>query len=124
MTAPVSPSLLELGAAGLVEDYSNQLGKGQPGTFDAMLDRQGQLRPGWQSLLNALETLGADGRYQQHEEIQRLLAENGVIFNMHEDTQGRSWRLDPLPWVIDQVQWQALEVGLMQRIKRAGLSLA
>lgn len=115
MTAPVSPSLLELGAAGLVEDYLNQLGKGQPGTFDAMLDRQGQLRPGWQSLLGALEALGADGRHQRHEEIQRLLAENGVIFNMHEDTQGRSWRLDPLPWVINQAQWQALEVGLTQR---------
>ncbi|WP_249975882.1 circularly permuted type 2 ATP-grasp protein [Vreelandella olivaria] len=115
MTAPVSPSLLELGAAGLVEDYLNQLGKGQPGTFDALLDRQGQLRPGWQSLLGALEALGADGRYQQHEEIQRLLAENGVIFNMHDDTQGRSWRLDPLPWVISQAQWQALEVGLTQR---------
>ncbi len=117
MTAPVSPSLLELGAAGLIEDYLNQLGKGQPGTFDAMLDRQGQLRPGWQGLLGALESLGAEGRYQQHEELQRLLAENGVIFNMHDDTQGRAWRLDPLPWVIDQAQWQALEIGLTQRTR-------
>ncbi|QNI02227.1 circularly permuted type 2 ATP-grasp protein [Halomonas sp. SH5A2] len=115
MTAPVSTSLLELNSAGLVEDYLNQLGKGQPGVFDAMLDRQGQLRPGWASLLNALEALGADGRHQRHEEIQRLLAENGVIFNMHDDGQRRVWRLDPLPWVIDQTHWQALESGLMQR---------
>ncbi|PCF97119.1 circularly permuted type 2 ATP-grasp protein [Vreelandella nigrificans] len=115
MTAPVSPSLIELGTAGLVEDYLNQLGKGQPGTFDALLDRQGQLRLGWQSLLGALEALGSNGRFQQHEEIQRLLAENGVIFNMHDDTHGRAWRLDPLPWVIDQAQWQTLEMGLAQR---------
>lgn len=114
MTAPVSPSLLR-GKAALVEDYVNQLGKGQPGAFDALLDCQGQLRPGWQNLLGALEALGADGRFQQHEEIQRLLAENGVIFNMHDDSHGRAWRLDPLPWVIDQAQWQTLEIGLTQR---------
>ena len=115
MTAPVSPSLLAPMANGLVEDYLNQLGKGQPGTYDAMLDGQGQLRPGWESLLGSLESMGPTGRLQQHEEIQRLLAENGVIFNMHDETQGRSWRLDPLPWVIDEVQWQALEAGLTQR---------
>ena len=115
MTAPVSPSLLAPVANGLVEDYLNQLGKGQPGTYDAMLDGQGQLRPGWESLLGSLEGMGPTGRLQQHEEIQRLLAENGVIFNMHDETQGRSWRLDPLPWVIDEVQWQALEAGLTQR---------
>ncbi|QNU65004.1 circularly permuted type 2 ATP-grasp protein [Vreelandella titanicae] len=115
MTAPVSPSLLAPVANGLVEDYLHQLGKGQPGTFDAMLDGQGQLRPGWQSLLGSLEGLGPTGRHQQHDEIQRLLAENGVIFNMHDETQGRSWRLDPLPWVIDEPQWQALEAGLIQR---------
>ncbi|BBI52446.1 hypothetical protein HORIV_48670 [Vreelandella olivaria] len=115
MTAPVSTSLLAPMAHGLVEDYLHQLGKGQPGTFDAMLDGQGQLRPGWQSLLDSLEGMGSTGRLQQHEEIQRLLAENGVIFNMHDETQGRSWRLDPLPWVIDEVQWHALEAGLIQR---------
>ncbi|OWV30732.1 circularly permuted type 2 ATP-grasp protein [Halomonas campaniensis] len=115
MTAPVSTSLLAPVAHGLVEDYLHQLGKGQPGTFDAMLDGQGQLRPGWQSLLDSLEGMGSTGRLQQHEEIQRLLAENGVIFNMHDETQGRSWRLDPLPWVIDEPQWHALEAGLIQR---------
>ena len=86
MTAPVSPSLLAPVANGLVEDYLNQLGKGQPGTYDAMLDSQGQLRPGWESLLGSLEGMGPTGRLQQHEEIQRLLAENGVIFNMHDET--------------------------------------
>ncbi|MBS3669497.1 circularly permuted type 2 ATP-grasp protein [Vreelandella boliviensis] len=115
MTAPVSTSLLAPVAHGLVEDYLHQLGKGQPGTFDAMLNGQGQLRPGWQSLLDSLEGMGSTGRLQQHEEIQRLLAENGVIFNMHDETQGRSWRLDPLPWVIDEPQWHALEAGLIQR---------
>ncbi|MDR5876087.1 circularly permuted type 2 ATP-grasp protein [Vreelandella gomseomensis] len=115
MTAPVSPSVLELGTAGLVEDYRHQLGKGQPGTFDALLDRHGQLRPGWTSLIGALEALGKAGRDRQQDEIQRLLAENGVIFNMHDNTQGRAWRLDPLPWVIDQTHWQALEAGLTQR---------
>ncbi|RUR29521.1 hypothetical protein ELY33_12955 [Vreelandella andesensis] len=114
MTAPVSSTLLELGTAGLVEDYFHQLGERKPGIFDAMMDRHGKLRPGWESLLGSLDTLGPEGRLQQHEEIQRLLAENGVIFNMHDDAR-RSWRLDPLPWVIDHAQWQALELGLIQR---------
>ncbi|UYV18259.1 circularly permuted type 2 ATP-grasp protein [Halomonas qaidamensis] len=116
MTAPVSPTLLEPGTAGLVEDYFNQLCEGQPGVFDAMVDRYGQLRPGWETLLRALEALGTDGRLQQREEIQRLLAENGVIFNMHDEAK-RSWRLDPLPWVINHTDWQALEVGLHQRTR-------
>ena len=64
MTAPVSPTLLEPGTAGLLEDYFNQLCEGQPGVFDAMVDRYGQLRPGWETLLGALEALGTDGRLQ------------------------------------------------------------
>ena len=76
MTAPVSPSLLAPVVNGLVEDYLNQLGKGQPGTYDAMLDGQGQLRPGWQSLLGCLEALGPTGRLHQPEEIQRWIYKN------------------------------------------------
>lgn len=82
---------------------------------DALLNADGQLRAGWQPLLQTLSELGAKGRRQQQEETQRLLAENGVIFNMHDDTQQRSWRIDPLPWVIEEADWQRLAMGLNQR---------
>ncbi|WP_447956036.1 circularly permuted type 2 ATP-grasp protein [Vreelandella sp. EE7] len=110
MTASVTSS-----PAGLVEGYLEQPGNTVPAVFDAMLDQKGQLRPGWQELLDCLDALGEQGRYRQQEDIQALLAENGVIFNMHDEGQRRAWRLDPLPWVIDQAQWQALEAGLVQR---------
>ncbi|MCB8888727.1 circularly permuted type 2 ATP-grasp protein [Vreelandella malpeensis] len=114
MTASVTPLP---SPTGLVEGYIQQLGNGVPARFDTMLDRQGGLRPGWQDLLNCLDALGEPGRLQQQEEINGLLAENGVIFNMHDDAQRRAWRLDPLPWVIDQSRWHALEAGLAQRTR-------
>ncbi|WNL43269.1 circularly permuted type 2 ATP-grasp protein [Halomonas sp. PAMB 3264] len=112
MTASVTPLPT---AIGLVEGYIEQLGKGMPAPFDAMVDRHGQLRPGWPALLSCLDALGAPGRFRQQEDLKGLLAENGVIFNMHDEHQGRSWRLDPLPWVIQPGQWQTLEAGLVQR---------
>ncbi|WP_447553617.1 circularly permuted type 2 ATP-grasp protein [Vreelandella sp. EE22] len=108
---------LSPGPAGLLEGYLEQLGNGVPARFDTMVDRQGRLRPGWRALLDSLDALGEQGRYQQQEDIQGLLAENGVIFNMHDENQRRAWRIDPLPWVIESSQWHALEAGLIQRTR-------
>jgi len=101
--------------SGLVKQYLAAQRQASPDTFDAMLDAEGQLRPGWKSLLATLDRLGERGRWQQHEEVQRLLTENGVIFNMHEENQNRGWRIDPLPWVIEDSDWQLLANGLAQR---------
>ena len=115
MTSSVTPSASPLLTPRLVDDYLTAQRQAAPECFDAMLDGDGQLRSGWKSLLITLEKLGDDGRRQQDEEVQRLLAENGVIFNMHAENQGRGWRVDPLPWVIEATEWQALSAGLAQR---------
>ncbi|MFG6667026.1 circularly permuted type 2 ATP-grasp protein [Halomonas sp. HNIBRBA4712] len=112
MTASVAPSTA---SPGLIEGYLEQLGNKMPARFDAMVDRFGKLRPGWPALLACLDAQSEQERFRQHDDIKGLLAENGVIFNMHEERQGRPWRLDPLPWVIDQPQWHTLEAGLLQR---------
>lgn len=93
----------------LLKDYA--LGK----AYDAMLAHGGGLRPGWEPVVGALDALGNDGLSARHEEIQRLLHENGVTFNMHDETPGHDRRIDPLPLIIGADQWRHLEAGLTQR---------
>ncbi|QJQ94692.1 MULTISPECIES: circularly permuted type 2 ATP-grasp protein [Halomonadaceae] len=90
-------------------------GYGGGAGFDAMLAADGRLRPGWESVLASLGNLGRDGLIARAEEVQRLLYDNGVTFNMHGDTLGRGWRIDPLPLVVGMEEWQRLEAGLEQR---------
>ncbi|SFI15408.1 circularly permuted type 2 ATP-grasp protein [Modicisalibacter xianhensis] len=87
------------------------------GEFDVLFSAQGQLREHWRGVLAELAALGEQGLAERADELQRLLYENGVTFNVHDDTRGRlrTWRVDPLPLAISSTEWQELELGLIQR---------
>jgi uncharacterized circularly permuted ATP-grasp superfamily protein/uncharacterized alpha-E superfamily protein len=96
-----------------------------PGTYDELRAHDGQVRPHWQHLLDALCTLGPDALEERRREARRLIRDNGVTYNLHGDPQGmsRPWDLDLLPVLIRSDEWAALERGLMQRAELLNLLL-
>ncbi len=90
----------------------------EPGRYDELLDARGAIRPQWRVLMERLTT--ADLRQSTQrclQQTRRLIAENGVTYNVYADSQGadRPWTLDPLPWVLTAAEWSDIERGVAQR---------
>lgn len=119
LDAPLSPETA-LALEAFLGDYAPGAG------HDVLLDGEGRLRPHWRGLLEALAALGETGLAERSDEVQRLLYENGVTFNVHDDARGRlrTWRVDPLPLAIDPATWRELEAGLTQRSRLLDALLA
>ena len=88
-------------------------------TYDELWDDAGQVRTDWSSLFNSLNGLGKEELLNRHSEIQRLLRENGVTYNVYGDPAGlyRLWKLDAVPFVISAKEWDFIETSLIQRAK-------
>ena len=93
--------------------------------YDEMRTADGQVRPHWQYLLDALRTLGPIGIEERCREASRLIRDNGVTYNPNGDPQGmsRPWELDLLPVLIRSEEWAELERGLVQRAELFNLIL-
>ncbi len=88
-----------------------------PGTYDALLDVEGSIRPLWHPVLAALAGMTDAERARIRDTAEEMLAENGVTFVAQDDEESetRPWRLDLLPMLIAEDEWQKLEAGLIQR---------
>ncbi|MEA3521721.1 MAG: circularly permuted type 2 ATP-grasp protein, partial [Campylobacterota bacterium] len=95
-------------------------------SFDEVFDEQGRTRSCWQDILNDIEIAGLDKIQEKQEEIDWHLEDNGVTYNTYDnnDTQSsRSWKLDPIPFVIESDEWDHICKGLQQRAKLFNLIL-
>jgi uncharacterized circularly permuted ATP-grasp superfamily protein/uncharacterized alpha-E superfamily protein len=101
-----------LARPGLIDDYLPL-----SGCFDEMRPAEGQVRPHWRYVLDALRTLGPMGIEERWREAARMIRDNGITYNLNGDSQGisRPWELDLLPLLIGSEEWAVLERGLMQR---------
>ena len=109
-----------LARPGLIDDYLPLTG-----CFDEMRPTQGEVRPQWRYILEALRTLGPAGIEERWREAARMIRDNGVTYNLNGDPQGmsRPWELDLLPLLIPSEEWAVLERGLMQRAELFNLIL-
>jgi uncharacterized circularly permuted ATP-grasp superfamily protein/uncharacterized alpha-E superfamily protein len=82
---------------------------------DEMLDSSRELRPAWRGVGEVLSELGRSGLAERHSAIARLLEDDGVTYRPHGSAGKQAWNLDPLPFLIDEDGWAALEPGLVQR---------
>lgn len=97
-----------------------------PRAYDEMLNRDGTLRPHWRTFIDGLTSMGDEGRSHAVEIAARMLHENDVTYVAQgsNDEVGRQWRLDMLPLLIEPAEWQALEVGLIQRARLLNMIVA
>jgi len=95
--------------------------EGEPPTgsspFDEAALPSGELRPDWKRLVDALDLVGSAELDRRWEQGQRLLAENGVTYNVYGDARGmdRPWRLDTMPLLVPPNEWEAIESAIVQR---------
>ncbi|MEM9324526.1 MAG: circularly permuted type 2 ATP-grasp protein [Bacteroidota bacterium] len=85
--------------------------------LDEVVNSKGGVRTHWQRLVSSLDRLGHEDLNSRQREVDNQLRENGVTYNVYGDPNGmnRPWRLDPIPMVFGQEDWEVIEKGLIQR---------
>ncbi|BCU78816.1 circularly permuted type 2 ATP-grasp protein [Luteolibacter sp. LG18] len=94
-------------------------GHGQGGAWDEMTGSTGKVRPLWQRLARSMEHWSPDERVRLSASSDRLLEDLGATYNIYSDAggSGRPWRIDPLPLLVDPVEWKKVSTGLGQRMR-------
>ncbi|SHE38096.1 Uncharacterized conserved protein, circularly permuted ATPgrasp superfamily [Arenibacter palladensis] len=92
---------------------------------DEMFTPQNGVKPYWNKLLTEFDKLGYDGLMARQRDIDWLLSENGVTYNVYNDPQGmhRPWNLNVVPFLLRQAEWKTVENGLKQRAQLLNLVL-
>ncbi|WP_339881638.1 circularly permuted type 2 ATP-grasp protein [Polaribacter vadi] len=93
--------------------------------YDEVLKSDMKINPTWEKLLSNFSKLGIKEITKKQENLDWLLAENGVTYNIYNDPKGlnRPWNLNIIPFVIDNKEWKTLEKGLQQRAQVLDLVL-
>jgi uncharacterized circularly permuted ATP-grasp superfamily protein/uncharacterized alpha-E superfamily protein len=87
------------------------------GVHDEFLGSDGLPRPHWRRLAALVGDWQADALVARWEQARKLIRENGVTYNVHDEAAGeqRPWVLDPIPLIIAAADWSRLEAGIAQR---------
>ena len=100
-----------------------------PGRFDEAVAADGSTRPGWHAVDRFLGTAAPDMLIEQRRRADRLLDAEGAGHIVHDlaierwaqngvaADDSRPWRLDPIPFVIDDAEFQVLADALRQRMR-------
>ena len=96
----------------LLRDY-----RGRPGVYDELFATGISPLPHWEYVLQGLKGLSPRELVDRDRETRRLLRENGVTYNVHNDQGGmsRQWGLDSIPVLYTSNEWTEIEAGLAQR---------
>ncbi len=102
--------------------------------YDEFVDRDGNVRPAWSELADAVAERGRAGLDRLRSVVNSLIDNDGITYTEvdsgGDDTSGvqalepRPWSLDALPIVISAADWDVLEAGLVQRSRLLDAVLA
>ena len=107
-------------APGLLDGYHPP-----PGGHDEMLDGDGRVRERWSHVGRVLDRLGHPELLNRRAEAARLLADDGVDYQLSGPGQTRQrWTLDPVPVLLGSQEWSEVERGVIQRAELLNLILA
>ncbi|MEW4922671.1 circularly permuted type 2 ATP-grasp protein [Algibacter sp. 2305UL17-15] len=94
--------------------------------YDEVLKSDMSINPNWEKLLQNLSKMGSENLLAKQKEVDWLMEENGVTYNVYNDPNGmhRSWGLNIVPFVIYENEWEStIERGLKQRAELLNLVL-
>jgi len=103
-----------------------------PGSgYDEFVDRDGNVRPAWSELADAVADRGRAGLNRLRSVVDSLIDNDGITYT-EVDSRGhdghalepRPWSLDALPIVVSAADWDVLEAGLLQRSRLLDAVLA
>ncbi|WP_209403623.1 circularly permuted type 2 ATP-grasp protein [Pseudozobellia sp. WGM2] len=102
-----------------LNSYSTEYGN------DEMFSSDNLVKPHWKNLLQEFDRLGVDGLSARQKDIDWLLSENGVTYNVYNDPKGmnRPWSLNVFPFLLHQNEWKTVEAGIKQRARLLDLVL-
>jgi uncharacterized circularly permuted ATP-grasp superfamily protein/uncharacterized alpha-E superfamily protein len=96
--------------------------------YDEFVDRDGNVRPAWSELADAVAERGRAGLDRLRSVVHGLIDNYGITYtDVDADGHGqepRPWSLDTLPIVVRAADWEALEAGLVQRSRLLDAVLA
>ena len=74
---------------------------------DEMYSLNDEVKPYWNKLFKGFDKLGVNGLTARQKDIDWLLSENGVTYNVYNDPKGmhRPWSLNVVPFVLHQEEW-------------------
>jgi uncharacterized circularly permuted ATP-grasp superfamily protein/uncharacterized alpha-E superfamily protein len=110
----------------MIETYLQRSRETAKPFFDELAAPEGVVREHWKKLAHAYDELGIEKMEQRSREIGQELRDNGVTYNIYSDPDGinRPWKLDPVPMVFGQQEWENIERGLAQRAELLNLILS
>lgn len=86
-------------------------------SFNEIFAADNTMHREWETFFNAMVHMGEGELELRNADIQRLLRENGVAYNIYNDPSGqnRPWLLDPIPKIVTASEWDTINAGLIQR---------
>ncbi len=110
----------------MIETYLERSGNTAKPFFDELAAPGGVVREHWKKIAHAYDELGIEKMEQRSREISQELRDNGVTYNVYSDPDGinRPWKLDPVPMVFSQQEWESIERGLVQRAELLNLIIS
>src|SRR6202045_4714107 len=99
--------------------------------YDEFVDRDGNVRPAWSEVADAVAERGRAGLNRLRSVVDSLIDNDGITYT--EVVPGRDgghaleprpWSLDTLPIVLSAADWEVLEAGLVQRSRLLDAVLA
>lgn len=102
--------------------------------YDEFVDQDGNVRPGWTELADAIAERGRAGLDRLRSVVHGLIDNDGITYtevDSHRDgpagghgLEPGPWSLDALPLVVSAADWEVLEAGLVQRSRLLDAVLA
>lgn len=92
--------------------------------YDEFVDRDGNVRPAWAELADAIGERGRAGLDLLRSVVHDLIDHDGITYTEADTLEPGQWTLDTLPLVVSADDWHVLETGVVQRSRLLDAVLA